>query len=57
MAGLGLGQTTHVIVHDEDTWSVVEDACPPAASSVFLANGQLYLAWAEETELVWSRVE
>ncbi len=37
-------------------WSVVEGACPTAASSVFVANDQLYVAWAEDTDVVWAPV-
>ena len=37
-------------------WSVVQGACPTAASSLFVANDQLYVGWAEDRDVVWAPV-
>jgi len=47
----------HVLAGSDGRWSVVDGACPTRVSSVFLANGELYVAWAEGTEVLWAPLE
>lgn len=40
----------------DETWSVVDGACPGEGSSVFVANGRFYTAWPEGSGVVWAEV-
>jgi len=46
-----------VLAYEEDTWSIVADACPAALPTVFRAGGEFYVAWAEGTDVAWSAID
>jgi hypothetical protein len=48
----------HVLVGPlDDAWSLLDGACPSEASSVFIANGRLHVAWAGGSSVWWARIE
>ncbi len=54
--GPGIRMKPQVLVRpSDDVWSVIDGACPGNASSVFLANGRLYVTWAEGSSVWWER--
>ncbi len=52
---LGFRTAPRVNAGEADPWQLV-DGCPSEASSVFLANGQLYTTWAEGEAVWWAPV-
>jgi len=56
-ADLGGLFAPHLIAESGDGWSVVEDACPSRVNSVFAADGQLYLGWADASRVLMVPIE